>query len=80
MPTYVGISGAATLDGGPSPDAESTYNGVMASSGILVPNRSVAFADVTDGTSNTMMLGESVDFTLLTDLANRNDGIELGDF
>lgn len=62
MPTYVGISGAATLDGGPNPDAEPTYNGIMASSGVLVPNRSVAFSDVTDGTSNTMMLGEQSAF------------------
>lgn len=62
MPTYVGISGAATLGGRPNPDAEPTYNGVMAGSGILVPNRSVAFSDVTDGTSNTMMLGEQSAF------------------
>lgn len=58
MPTYVGISGAATMSGGPNPDAEPTYNGVMASSGILVPNRSVSFSDVSDGSTNTMMLGE----------------------
>lgn len=58
MPTYVGISGAATVGGGPNPDSEPTYNGVMASSGILVPNRSVNFSDVSDGSTNTMMLGE----------------------
>ncbi|MDA1162151.1 MAG: DUF1559 domain-containing protein [Planctomycetota bacterium] len=58
MPTYVGISGAATKGGIPNPDSEPTYKGVMASSGILVPNRSVNFADISDGTTNTMMIGE----------------------
>jgi prepilin-type N-terminal cleavage/methylation domain-containing protein len=62
MPTYVGISGAATVSGGPNPDAEPTYKGVMASSGILVPNRSVNFADVSDGSTNTIMLGEQSAF------------------
>lgn len=62
MPTYVGNSGAATMGGGPNPDAEPTYKGVMASSGILVPNRSVSLSDVSDGSTNTMMLGEQSAF------------------
>lgn len=62
MPTYAGISGAATMGGGPNSDAEPTYNGIMAGSGILVPNRSVKISDVSDGTTNTMMLGEQSSF------------------
>lgn len=63
MPNYVGISGAATLNGtNPNPDADPTYNGVMASSGILVPNAVVQMADITDGTTNTMIVGEQSDF------------------
>ena len=62
MPTYVGISGASTLNGGPNPDAEPTYNGIMASSGVLVPNRSVSLSDISDGTTHTMMLGEQSAF------------------
>jgi prepilin-type N-terminal cleavage/methylation domain-containing protein/prepilin-type processing-associated H-X9-DG protein len=62
MPTYVGISGAATQAGGPNPQSEPTYKGVMASSGVLVPNRSVNFADITDGATNTMMIAEQSAF------------------
>ena len=50
------------MGGGPNPDAEPTYNGVMASSGVLVPNKSISFADISDGTTNTLMLGEQSDF------------------
>lgn len=64
MPTYVGISGAATRNGGSNPDAESTYTGIMASSGLLVPNRSFAIADAQDGASNTMVVAEQSDFAM----------------
>ncbi len=46
QPNYVGISGAASLAGGANPMAEPTYNGIMAGSGMLVPNRSISMADV----------------------------------
>ena len=62
MPNYVGVSGAALLNGGPNPLAEPTYNGVMAGSGVLVPNRSIAMRDITDGSSNTMAVAEQSAF------------------
>jgi prepilin-type N-terminal cleavage/methylation domain-containing protein len=62
MPNYVGISGAAMFNGGANPFAEPTYNGIMASSGVLVPNRSIAMRDITDGSSNTMAVAEQSAF------------------
>lgn len=62
MPNYVGISGAALLGGRSNPLAEPTYNGIMASSGVLVPNRSVSLRDITDGSSNTMAVAEQSAF------------------
>ena len=58
MPNYVGIAGAATAGANVNPFAENTYHGIMSSSGVLVPNRSVRIAEITDGASNTMMVGE----------------------
>jgi prepilin-type N-terminal cleavage/methylation domain-containing protein/prepilin-type processing-associated H-X9-DG protein len=58
MPNYVGIAGASTTAKNPNPLAEATYYGIMASSGVLVPNRSVKIAEITDGTTNTMMVAE----------------------
>lgn len=63
MPNYVGISGAAMLNGGPNPLAEPTYNGIMAGSGIFVPNKSIAMRDITDGSSNTMAIAEQSAFS-----------------
>lgn len=62
MPNYVGISGAALLGRRSNPLAEPTYNGIMASSGVFVPNRSVNLSDITDGSSNTMAVAEQSAF------------------
>ena len=66
MPNYVGISGAALLGGRSNPLAEPTYNGIMASSGVFVPNRKVSLRDITDGSSNTMAVAEQSAFSRTT--------------
>jgi prepilin-type N-terminal cleavage/methylation domain-containing protein/prepilin-type processing-associated H-X9-DG protein len=55
--SYVGVAGSS-LD---------TYqntinNGVVSGGGILFPNSAVRFADILDGTSNTLMIGEQSDY------------------
>jgi prepilin-type N-terminal cleavage/methylation domain-containing protein/prepilin-type processing-associated H-X9-DG protein len=63
MPNYVGIAGASTMAKNLNPLAEATYNGIMASSGVLIPNASVKISEITDGTTNTMMVAEQSAFS-----------------
>lgn len=63
MPNFVGIAGAATRGQQPNSLAEPTFNGIMSSSGLLVPNRSITMSDITDGSSNTMMVAEQSAFS-----------------
>lgn len=65
-PQYTGISGAA---GGGEGFVNSSgrewvgyQSGIVAIGGMFVPLRSIRIGDVTDGTSNTMMVGEQSDF------------------
>ena len=55
--SYVGISGSAG-NAQPDPTASSGNAGICAGSGILFPNSQVTFTSITDGTSNTLMVGE----------------------
>ncbi|MFO0876121.1 MAG: DUF1559 domain-containing protein [Gemmataceae bacterium] len=73
LPTYVAVSGAA-----PTAFAGTTYNetryanpggsagccsgGIISRGGALVMNSQIRFADITDGTSNTMLVSEQGDF------------------
>ena len=52
--SYVGISGSAAND----PTASNGNAGICAGSGVLYPNSQVTFTSITDGTSNTIMVGE----------------------
>lgn len=62
--SYVGVSGVAT---GPTTfnwaaeTGTGTY-GIAARSGILIPNGKIGIRDVTDGTSNTALIGEQSDY------------------
>lgn len=64
---YVGISGSS--------DHTSTFThtgppydvGMVSSGGILIPKHSVQITAITDGTSNTMVVGEQSDYCYLAD-------------
>lgn len=56
---YVGIAGAYTAAAPFNTNAvDNTYYGVMAQNGMLQIGKSVLMRDCTDGTSNTIMVGE----------------------
>jgi prepilin-type N-terminal cleavage/methylation domain-containing protein len=60
--SYVGIAGTAVAPMGVSTYSESGQHGIVSSGGVMVPNGKVNFRDMTDGTSNTAMLGEQSDW------------------
>ncbi|HEY4308723.1 MAG TPA: DUF1559 domain-containing protein [Pirellulales bacterium] len=66
MPSYVGISGASNDLGFPETRVNTCCApggnlGQISAGGMLVPNRSIAYAEVTDGLSNTIAVGECSD-------------------
>ena len=71
-PSYVGIAGATDGAGDLYSDAsfpESRVSpccvppdGQIAAGGLLIPNRNVKIAEITDGSSNTLIVGEISDF------------------
>jgi prepilin-type processing-associated H-X9-DG protein len=78
LPTYAGIAGAApdlfvgtayvdkryiTTTGG----AGCCSGGTIASNGTMVPNAQFILENITDGTSNTMAVGEQSDLLITTD-------------
>ncbi|WP_437194103.1 DUF1559 domain-containing protein [Planctomicrobium sp. SH527] len=58
LPTFVGISGTADAGSG----FVTGNRGTMNSNGVLPVNKAVRIAEITDGTSNTLMIGEQSDF------------------
>jgi prepilin-type N-terminal cleavage/methylation domain-containing protein/prepilin-type processing-associated H-X9-DG protein len=83
-PSYLGIAGATDGAGDPYTDAsfpESRVSlccvpadGPLAASGLLIPNRNVRIAEITDGSSNTLMAGEVSDFA--NDAAGNNVSVD----
>jgi type II secretory pathway pseudopilin PulG len=65
-PMYAGISGAydTTFSGSASPVNDAGTRGYISSHGILVIRRTVAAAEVRDGLSNTIMVGEQSDWCI----------------
>jgi hypothetical protein len=68
MPSYVGIAGAANDDtfheARVSICCVPRNDGEIAAGGVLVPNRTIAIKEITDGTSKTIAVGEASDFVL----------------
>lgn len=74
MPQYVGINGATDDTQTPprwvnSDPAQRNYTGccsgnggIATGGGVLVRNKAIRIRDITDGTSNTIMVGEQSDF------------------
>lgn len=68
MSSYTGIMGAVEATGDYVPRRYrsccyyGTHNGLISGSGMLVPLLSIRIADCTDGTSNTIILGEISDW------------------
>ncbi len=65
--SYVGISGATSDLGFPAQQVRSCCiingnNGQISADGVLVPNTVIRIADLTDGVSNVMIVGESSGF------------------
>jgi prepilin-type N-terminal cleavage/methylation domain-containing protein len=61
IPSYVGISGAANGDGFNENDTSASSFGEFSSGGILFANSSISLQRITDGTSNTLIVGEISD-------------------
>lgn len=70
--SYVGIAGApttadtATGGGGGRCQSSSSSYGVCCANGMLLPNTAVNFASVTDGLTNTLIVGEVSDWATVT--------------
>jgi type II secretory pathway pseudopilin PulG len=63
-PAYVGISGATSHDGFPETRVSPAccFGAEIAAGGVLVPNTFVRTPQITDGLSNTLLVGEQSDF------------------
>ncbi len=63
--SYVGIQGAARPVPGPDPNRGTADlgHGWSSNNGVLVPNESFKMKDITDGTSNTMIIADQSGFT-----------------
>lgn len=63
-PTYTGVSGATDHRTAKNKSTNGGADGRVSLGGIFVVNQAVAMGDVTDGTSNTMMVAETSDFCI----------------
>ena len=66
MPSYVGISGSTDDAGFPEKRINTCClpenKGEISAGGVLIPNRAVRLAEISDGLSNTLIVGECSDY------------------
>jgi prepilin-type N-terminal cleavage/methylation domain-containing protein len=63
MPAYVGIAGADRDDEFAETRLNDvSFDGRISGGGLLVPNASIALKDVSDGTTSTLLVGETSDY------------------
>jgi hypothetical protein len=77
-PSYVGVAGAASSDEFRETRVNvccsPTHDGEISGGGLLLPNASVRLREVTDGMSQTLVVGETSDYAFQNGLAFRIDG------
>jgi prepilin-type N-terminal cleavage/methylation domain-containing protein len=63
-PTYAGISGATNEDGFPEPRVSKCCrsDGQISGGGLLIPNAVILVRQITDGLSNTILVGEQSNY------------------
>ncbi|MBA4192756.1 MAG: prepilin-type cleavage/methylation domain-containing protein [Planctomycetaceae bacterium] len=71
-PTYTAISGGIDHSTAVNALVNGTSAGIRSLGGVLLPNKTTRFADVTDGTSNTIVVGEQSDWCLDSAGAKQN--------
>uniref|UniRef100_UPI00036859CD DUF1559 domain-containing protein n=1 Tax=Zavarzinella formosa TaxID=360055 RepID=UPI00036859CD len=59
---YTGISGSSTHSSAFTSTGAPYDVGIVSSGGVIIPKRGVGIAEITDGTSNTMVVGEQSDY------------------
>ena len=74
-PTYTAITGAVDHETAVDKSSQSNEHrarGIASRGGILVPWEHITFSDITDGSSNTLMLGEQSDWCVDSNGVKRN--------
>jgi prepilin-type N-terminal cleavage/methylation domain-containing protein/prepilin-type processing-associated H-X9-DG protein len=74
-PTYTAITGAIDHSSAVDKDSHSHEHrarGIQSQGGVLLPRRFIAFREITDGSSNTIVLGEQSDYCYADDNAKVN--------
>jgi prepilin-type processing-associated H-X9-DG protein len=85
LPSYAGIMGVTDEAGAQSLKDQDgrivagPYGGFAAGNGMLVINESLTFAACTDGTANTIIVGEVSDWYYDDSRARRNPALSVGD-